>query len=210
MASTLLLLPCSSRKRSGGTRAPEGSSLLADLPTELASRFRAARAANAAEALVDETLLLPAFRRYAGSLYEAAGDSIQLAIRAGWRMLILSGGYGLVRADEPIGDYDARLQLSRWPGNILQDSLVAYAHRCGLTRAVVFAGGSTPYAELARRTPWSRSGLNAVLLSPEVGGGAMVKTPRALGEALAQVLEGRLPSGWASSDGTSLVVQQLS
>jgi hypothetical protein len=209
-ADTLLVLPCSARKRGGGIPGMEGRKLLEDLPAELADRLQAARARNAAEASVDETLLLPAFRRYAGTLYEAAGDSIQQAIRAGWHILILSGGYGLVRADEPIGDYDALLQVNRWPGNVIQDSLVAYAYRHGLVRAITFAGGSTPYAEVARRTAWKRSGLGADLLSPEVsGGGAMVKTPRALGEALVQLLGGGLPSGWASSDGVSLSALRL-
>jgi hypothetical protein len=115
-ADTLLVLPCSSRKRSGGTRALEGRTLVEDLPAELADRLRAARARNAAEASVDETLLLPAFRRYAGTLYEAAGDSIQQAIRAGWHILILSGGYGQSETTTPASSPTAgRAMSSRTP-----------------------------------------------------------------------------------------------
>jgi len=210
LATTLLVIPCSARKRGGGIPGMEGRTLLDDLPSELADGLRAARAMNAGEAGVDESLLLPAFRRYSGTFYEAAGDTIRQAIAAGWHILILSGGYGLVRADEPIGDYDAALQVRRWPGNVIQDSLTVYSRRHGLCQAVVFAGKATPYAEVARRTRWSRSGLVAALLSPDVsGGGAMVKTPRALGEGLVQLLSGGLPAGWFSSDGVSLSPHQL-
>jgi hypothetical protein len=49
----------------------------------------------------------------------------------------------------------------------------------------------------------------AVLLTPEETTGAMVKSPRAQGEALSMLLRGGLGMNWVSSDGLSLTSTRL-
>ena len=53
-------------------------------------------------------------------------------------------------------------------------------------------------------TPPSPPTPSATPPSPPAGGGAMVKGPRAQGEALAAFLEGSLHPGWRSRDGRIL------
>ena len=107
-------------------------------------------------------------------------------------LLILSGGYGVIRADEPIGDYNARLILSRWPRGLLEDVIGDYARRLSLKVARLFAGGSTDYARVFRRVSWSACGVSdAILYAPRPTTGALVKAPRALGEALQIAASGR-------------------
>ncbi len=60
-------------------------------------------------AAVDESLLLPAWQRYDGTFYQAAGDGVRLAIADGVTVLVISGGYGLVIGQEPIGFYERPL-----------------------------------------------------------------------------------------------------
>jgi hypothetical protein len=207
--TTLLVLPCSARKNAGAA-AGTSRAMADDLPSRTWAALQRARDLNRQHAAVDESKLMPACERYAGTLYRAAADRIRAAVERGWHILIVSGGYGVVRADEPIGNYNARFRLSRWGARVIGDVLTAYAGRCQLTRAIALAGSTTPYAEAARRTEWGKAGIEAVLLSPVVaGGGAMVKTPRAIGEAVVRLLEGGLPADWASSDGVPLKVERL-
>jgi cytoplasmic iron level regulating protein YaaA (DUF328/UPF0246 family) len=58
-----------------------------------------------ARAHIDETSLIPAWQRYTGSLYQASRDAMETARERGVHMIIVSGGYGLVLAAEPIGYY---------------------------------------------------------------------------------------------------------
>jgi hypothetical protein len=161
---------------------------------------------------LNETTLLPAWRRYVGALYEAAGSALREAVESDRapHLLILSGGYGVVRADERIGDYNAKLVLSRWPRGLLQSAIADYARCRRLRRARLFAGGSTDYARVFRGVSWASFGvLDAVLYTPAPTTGALVKAPRALGEALAELLTARLSPNWSSSDGLQLRAQRL-
>lgn len=119
-------------------------------------------------------------------LYESARDSLASAIDRGEHILIISGGYGVVKAAEPIGWYEAKLNLAWWPRGLLKRCILEYARHRQLKEAVCYAGPKTPYARLLRRIP-QRSGLSgAKLLSPDLGGerGALRKSPEAQGEAL--------------------------
>ena len=62
-----------------------------------------ARRAVLAKAGLDDRQLMPAWQRYEGMLYSAAGRALQGAIEAGLHVLIISGGYGVIKACEPIG-----------------------------------------------------------------------------------------------------------
>jgi hypothetical protein len=145
----------------------------------------AARERVKAAAGVDEQRLLPAWRRYTGAFYQAAGDALSDAVAAGGQIVILSGGYGVVRAEEQIGTYDRLLRFSDWLPRLLDDLLAAEAARVQARSVVAFAGDTTGYARLVRRTPWRRTGVADALLVTVVTaeGGAMRKVPKGLGQA---------------------------
>jgi hypothetical protein len=66
---SLLIVPCSGGKRSGGSPTAQGPSTLEVLPSDLGSALRDARNRLAASANLDESVLLPAWRRYTGHFY---------------------------------------------------------------------------------------------------------------------------------------------
>jgi hypothetical protein len=136
-----------------------------------------------ATANADTTRVLPAWRRYTGGFYQHARPALADAVATG-RVVIISGGYGIARADEPIGWYDKVLQLGDWPAGLLESALISEAQRCGTHTVVAFAPATTDYAKLLRRTRWQRAGIHARLVTiTGVTGGAMAEVPRRLGQA---------------------------
>jgi hypothetical protein len=202
----LTIIPCSAKKARSGFQ-DGGSRLTNDLEPETARQLLDARERLRERAQVDESTLLPAWTRYTGLLYESVRDSLASAIDRGEYILIISGGYGVVKAAEPIGWYDAVLNLGWWPRGLLERCILEYARHHQLEEAVCFAGSKTPYARLLRRIPWQRSGLSgAKLLSPDLGGerGALRKSPEAQGEALRAYFSTELGGGWVTSKGFGL------
>ncbi len=133
---TLVIIPCSGRKSEGSEPVGAGGTLLGELPDRLAGRLASARRTVAEIAHLDESTLMPAWHRYTGMLYETARLGLEQAQEAIWfrRLLILSGGYGVVRAIDPIGTYNLALDESRWPRGLLQEVIEAYARRHLFTR----------------------------------------------------------------------------
>jgi hypothetical protein len=159
---------------------------------------------------VDETSLIPAWQRYNGSLYRAGRDAIKAALEAGVHMIIVSGGYGLVLAAEPIGCYEAVFKNSWWPDQLLEDVMLEFLRRHRLRAVCAVASATTACARLIRRMNWHSVELQrAVLLTPEETTGAMVKSPRAQGEALSMLLRGKMDMNWVSSDGLHLTYSSL-
>src|SRR5262249_36750380 len=116
--ATLFIFPCSGSKEQRQRLRVQGSSILDDLPPLLSRRLAEARTEIRDRAHVDETSLIPAWQRYTGTLYQAGRDAIKKAVEAGIHMIIVSGGYGLVLAAEPIGYYEAVFKNSWWPDNL--------------------------------------------------------------------------------------------
>jgi hypothetical protein len=179
------------------------------LPRSLADDLRSARRGVARAAHLDESRLLAARDRYAGTLYAQAGHALGSREAAPSTILIISGGYGLVTADEPIGTYDRRFSLADWPGGLLEACLVGYVRACGVQHVISFCSRTTDYAALVRRTAWHLNGIDVLLASPDRihQGGAQVLVPRAAGQALAAFLAGRLDPEWRSSDGLALSLE---
>jgi len=203
--TTLFIFPCSGSKESGQCGQTQGPSILIQLPPLLGQRLADARTQIRARAHLDETSLIPAWQRYTGSLYQAGRDAIEAALEAGVHMIIVSGGYGLVLAAEPIGYYEAVFKNSWWPGRLLDEVLIKYLRRHRLRAVCAVASATTEYAKLLRRVNWRSAELeSAVLLTPEETTGAMVKSPRAQGEALSELFRGGIGMNWASSDGLHL------
>jgi hypothetical protein len=211
LSSMLLILPCSGRKAAGGTRGLRGPSVTEHLDTSLARRLEEARSALSGAANLDETRLLPAYQRYQGTLYSTAHQDLAAAVEQRTQIIILSGGYGILLAEEPIGTYERTFNVRDWPRGLLEECLVTVARRLGATRAVAFCARSTGYAELVRRTPWKRNGFEATLAFPELEGrgGAQVLVPRASGEAFGALLRGQLDASWRSGDGLPLATERV-
>ncbi len=184
--STLIVLPCSKSKADGGTIST-GSTVSTCGP-----EMQRARARMHDKADVDERAVMPAWLRYTGTFYKSAGPTLTNAIKCGAHVVILSGGYGLVRADENIGTYEKQLKPADWPAGVLQDALLAEAIRVGAKNVVAFAASSTGYAQIVRRTRWNRAGIDRAVLVTTCGiqGGAMYKVPRDLGLAFAAFWNG--------------------
>lgn len=192
----MVVFPCSGTKVGGGTHR-RGPSVLDLLAPDLAHRLARARAQVAVKAGVDERSLRPAHQRYTGRLYQAAGRSIERANLSGSPLIILSGGYGVLLVDEPIGIYDRAFTAGDWPGGLLQECLIHLTVRSGRHDVVAFCASNTGYARVVRSTPWTRNGIRSHLVSAElsVPGGAMSKVPMLLGTALSSYLsDGRSPS----------------
>jgi hypothetical protein len=184
--AVLLVIPCSADKDRGGQPAPART---AGWSTGLLAR----RETLAEQAQRDERRVLPAWQRYNGYFYRAAGGAVREAA-AGGRLVILSGAYGLLAGDEPTGWYRRDLYLADWPSGLLGRELASHAQRLGLTDVVVFAAATTDYAKLARRTPWQEFGVRNVLLVTRQGDnrGTQKAVPEALGHAFGVYWRGHL------------------
>jgi hypothetical protein len=174
---SLLIVTCSGRKETGGR--PSSAADEVAWPSDLQeARRRVLATANA-----DTAHVLPAWRRYTGTFYQHARPVLADAVAAG-HVVIISGGYGLARAEEPIGWYDKVLQLTDWPAGLLETALIGEAQRCGTPTVVAFASATTDYAALLRRTRWQQAGIDARLITiTGVTTGAMAEVPRRLGQA---------------------------
>ncbi len=157
-----------------------------------------ARADVLARSKVDDGGLRPAWLRYNGNFYRNVGSALGEAAANG-RALILSGGYGILRADEPISYYDRKLRIGDWPSGMLEHTIIDEARRVSAQKVVTFVSASADYAKLVRRVPWSGTGLGAVLVTIDFhGGGAQVEVPKRLAKAFSAWWRGS-PSDYPAS-----------
>jgi hypothetical protein len=176
-AQALFVVTCSRRKQRGGSLP--GAAGLEPWPEELSN----ARARVLTRVAADTSRLLPAWRRYTGAFYRHAGPALADAVGTG-RVMIISGGYGIVRATELIGHYDQEMRLTDWPSGLLESTLLSEAQRCSTSTVIAFASASTGYATLLRRTPWQQADIDARLVTiTGVTDGAISEVPRRLGQA---------------------------
>lgn len=207
LRKTLIILPCSDAKKADAPAGGGGERVERYLPEALARELRAAQAGAKARVEFDESTLVPAWRRYDGKLYRTGRDAISGLMKAGAHVLILSGGYGLLSAREPIGLYNTVLKPGWWPDQVLERALVAYAKQARVVSVRGFASASSAYRQVLQRVPWRVEGIeDALLILPEPQRGGLVKSPATLGEALVALNAGTLTTGWRSSYGLSLTV----
>jgi hypothetical protein len=101
--------------------------------------------------------LIPALARYTGWAYrvDQFKELVKEAVEAGAHCLIVSAGYGLLRPEESIHDYDAKIEHT---GSIWRDCLPrvlsTYVSHNGIQR--VFVACSRRYAEVIRGCAWPR------------------------------------------------------
>ncbi len=207
LRETLLILPCSGKKvrEEFDNMSEVGPQISHYLPADLADQLDRARARIREQTCIDESTLIPAWRRYDGHLYTAAREALSAAARMGLHILILSGGYGVLLADELIGYYNARFKSNCWPENLLEKVIASYARHHRLKHMRVFASETTDYRNPVERVNWRAAGVDdAVLLTPERVR-SMSKSPKAQGEALATLLSGgKIDPNWCSSDGLAI------
>ena len=209
LSRTLLVIPCSGEKAPAAVQTV-GPNVLHYLPTAMAEELSAARLRVAPAARVDGRTTLPAWERYSGRLYSVASSALHDAISAGVHLLIISGGYGLVLAAEPVGYYNREFHPGDWPGGLVSRCLAAYAEHFDLASAFALAGRSTNYADVVRRVRWPASVRSAVLISPDHrSGGAQAIVPAAMGEAFRELWNAHIPENWRSSRGIPLRVERL-
>lgn len=180
-ARCLLIVPCSAHKRPGGDEATSHSHDGTDLGS--------ARDRVLAASRVDQSRVLAAWGRYDGRLYRAAAPALEAVARDG-RLLILSGGYGVLDGREPIGTYDRLMRPGDWPPGLLEQTLAGRASQAGFD-VVAFAGTSTPYARLLRRVDWVLPAGRSAHLVTMRGMRGVSAVSTALGTALAAFVSGQ-------------------
>ena len=209
---TLLILPCSGKKLPFYGVRDTGPRIIDYLPDDLASKLNGARKnVHRNYANIDEQTLGSAWRRYDGHLYKAAREELRNALDNEMHILILSGGYGVLLANEPIGIYQARLTLAWWPKGLLEEVIASYTRRHKLKRVIGVVSSTTSYRNLLKRVDWrSTDADEVVFLMPEpIRGGAMVKAPRSQGEAVSALISGKFDQGWRSSDGLGIYAEKI-
>lgn len=210
LRKTLIVLPCSGRKKHYVESLPTGGAVTDLLDSTLASRLSAARRSVGNEANLDDRVTVPAWSCYDGTLYRTAATTLRKMTTAKLPFVILSGGYGIVLGDEPIGIYEKVFQKADWPKGLLEQVLITLLAKLKIKSLVAFVADSTAYRGLLDSTDWKSTSLeNVFLISPERGTGAMVKAPRAQGQALNAFVQGTLDESFLSSDGLGLVVTKI-
>lgn len=193
----LLIFPCSAAK--------EGSPLARPIPLASIKTFIGHRSARLLEAARDMVFkdrkkknyidhrspLTPALALYSGNQYKVEGfkDMVAEMIRSGGHCLVISGGYGLIRAEEPIHEYEAEITSNRkyWM-DVIPEVLADYIQRNQIIR--VYIGCSSSYSAVLKRQGWSGNAEVFWCLPrlPAGEGGAMVKVPRLTGEAIVELV----------------------
>jgi hypothetical protein len=166
----------------------------------------------AGPAELDERRLMPAWHRFDGSHSKAAQSALSRMTQGARtsHVVIVSGAYGLLLAEEPIGTYDARFNARDRPQGLLEEVLAEYACCLGVRAVRAFASSTTDCVRVIRRVSWASAGVcDAWLFAPAAAPGAMVLSPRAQGEALDALIGRTLRPEWKSSDGLALQAARL-
>jgi len=188
---TMIILECSGDKAHGGERS------IATHVTPWIDDLLEARRRVAAYVQIDASRLMPAWQRYIGTFYESCQPTLASAVAADAKIVIISGGYGVVMASEPIGDYKRVFRLSDWgPGEPVQRALIRRAEATHAEIVVAFVARSTDYAKVVCKTPWHQLGLPTYLVARRrARDGAQYKVPLTLAKAFTAYW-GRNPDQW--------------
>lgn len=207
---TLIVLPCSGAKRRAGRAKGHERTITTEIDPALAQELQAARQRLAEMESFDERNPVPALGRYDGALYQVADDALTRAVATGGHVVIVSGGYGVLLGEEPIGLYDRRFVPGDWPRKLAGRVLSSYAERHDIKTVVAFLARTTSYADVVRTAPWPSNVEQVELVSAaHAGGGGMRIVPQVLGEAADAYLQGRLDGEWRSSRGVALTTERL-
>jgi len=201
----LLLIPCCASKKGTGPRPRLSSAPWPDelSPSALAALEEGRRVARARwpDHFDSGSAFLPAMTWYTGIAYSWPGfrGSLDSAFEGGMRCLIVSAGYGLLRPDDLIQDYD--LQMGRVSGiwkERLPKVLADYVSRNDIERVfgvlsdtyyqtVVGVERMLPKVHISWHVPFSRSLAGS--------GSAVQKVSGAIGETVTKLVGQNFESG---------------
>ncbi len=202
-AKTLVLIPCSEGKRAPARPAVSAGStrfVLNDLPGT-GPRLAAGREGLRATVRWDSPCHA-ALDYYDGLLYQVPGlREVVVGARASGlvELAILSGAYGLVYPEEPIHDYENRLNVSYWRRQGLPEAVAELVERSGAKRVYGFFAATAPYRQIVGLVDWRRLGRSCGLeevavFSPcwDGQGYAVREVSGTLGEGVVAFLSGGL------------------
>ena len=190
---TLLLIPCSGRKAGvvdPGCPVVRVEDLLGSAAAAALAEGRELAFQRPGTRIDRNSLLRPAIAWYTGQPYATPGvrDGLVAAIERGLHCLIVSGGYGVVRAEEPIRNYQAHLSRTRgvW-SHRLPAILRDYVQRNGITQTITAVSGV--YAGVLPENLTGDDARYVPSFSPGVDRGAALQVvPARVGALLAEVL----------------------
>jgi len=203
LSDTLLLIPCSAGKRGDIDLGLASVSISHFLGERANTLLREGRALAFERAFLDESSRsTPALARYNGQPYRTPGvlEAILDAMSRGLHLSIVSGGYGLLRAEELIHDYEAPMEetLSVWRSRV-PEILHDYVKRNQIRRT--FGAYSTVYSA-AVPNRLTTEDWRAVPRLDELGGGFGMKVvPEQVAQVTLELLERDLipGDGWSRS-----------
>jgi len=161
----MIILECSKSKAKAGEPFSGASTTL------WTDELEEARLRVLVHSQLDASLLMPAWERYIGTFYKACRPTLARAVAADANIVIISGGYGVVTATEPIGWYEKKLKLGDWRG-ALERALLHHARNTQPGTVIAFTSGE--YAKLVHRTPWGQLGVPTYLVTARGRGTGLV------------------------------------
>jgi hypothetical protein len=195
LSDTLLIIPCCQRKRGRGaldlpTRAIDD--FLSPGAIETLERGRTAAFERSGTTIDLTSTKQAALRLYTGQPYETPGlrDALVYLMKSGLHCLIVSGGYGLVRPEEPIHYYEAQIQKTApvWRRRVPM-LLADYVERQRINRS--FGAFSRQYASVVPNR-LTRNDWRAVpQFSRGDEGSPYQEVPRRVGIAVMRLIEAR-------------------
>jgi hypothetical protein len=193
LSRTLLVIPCSGGKaghRELGLPIVSLSDFVDESSQRLLEEGRELAFQRPGTKLDRGSPLRPALEYYSGQPYKTEGvrDALVAAIMRGLHCVIVSGGYGVVRAEEPIHNYNAHLGtqtrtvwLHRLP-NILNN----YVDRQGLESSIVLL--SRQYAACVPTLTSDEYRFVPQFSKAKDSGSPMQVVPKQIGEELSRLL----------------------
>jgi hypothetical protein len=192
LTSTLLLIPCSASK-TGWPDPQLPVKRVGDLISpELARVLEEGRHLAFARTRIDlASPTRPAIAIYSGFPYATPGlrELLVSHLRRGLHCLIVSGGYGLVRPEEPIHQYEAHLQQTRgiW-SNRIPPVLRDYVRRNDIRRTFAVFSGSYSSVVPSELTSRDWRGVEAFVAGVDEGSPLRV-VPRKVGASLMRLMQ---------------------
>jgi hypothetical protein len=199
LRDVLLLIPCCAEKHGTGPSPQTMPTALAEeLSTSSRTLLQEGRKlafSRPGTSLDVASLLLPAITWYTGRPYSVPGfhEALNRALERGLRCLVISGGYGLLRLDEPIHSYQAQMARTRTVWRVrLPTILRDYVTRNDVRR--VFGALSAAYHDAIGPGRWGPLEADTWWYVPRFrrgidAGSPMREVPLAVGQAVIDLVE---------------------
>lgn len=157
MHTKLLIVPCSQSKKGENSVIAVRSidDFISPETLELLHSARRSAFLRPETTLDVESDAIPALFRYSGNMWSVEGfrEALKEAVSNGLHVLVESGGYGLIRIEEKIQNYEASMNRTApvWR-SVLPLVLSNYILRNAINS--IFVAGSGQYLQILRRGKW--------------------------------------------------------